>query len=701
MRKQQYSSVFFILLITLITTCPAVAQDPKKGGNTTKDSSALRVAQLQEVVVTGQYEPQSMKRSVYQVRTISAERIRLQGATNLAGVLNNELGIRFSNDRTLGTTDIELMGMSGRNVKVLLDGVPMIDRGDTRESLNQVDINTIERVEIVEGPMSVSYGSDALAGVISIITKKPGTASLSVTARIQEETAGGEYNPLLNKGQHNQYIGVSWQKKGWQLSAGGSHNDFGGWKESRDTTDAKREWHPKEQWLGHAKLGYHRTNWNAWYRLDLLDETILNHGPVFSNNNTTADQNFFSTRYMHQAQAEWRVNDRLQLNGIAAYTDYERRTQTTMIDLATGKRTLSAGQAEQDKASFNSTVFRATAQYRFSSMLSLQPGVDINLEKATGARILGSPSINDYAFFVSAEFKPLPGINIRPGLRFIKNPVYDAPPVIPSVNTKFDLGKNLDLRLAYAHGFRSPALRELYFYFFDASHSIKGNPDLKAEYSNSFNGSLTWQAVTSGKFRIKSTLGAFYNDFRNQINYGYAINSPDTMTYINIDKFRTTGGTFSNAIDWQDLQATIGFSYIGRYNRLSADTVFKTTDLPTFTWSPEFNTNLIYNLKKIGTKLSLFYKYTGKRPVYQAGVSNGQTIARLAETASFHWADLTANKSITKYITLSAGVKNIFDVTTLANTVGDTGGAHSSGAAVPLSYGRSYFLGLNFQWSKQ
>jgi outer membrane receptor for ferrienterochelin and colicins len=127
---------------------------------------------LGEVVITGQYKPQSVKNSVYQVRVINSERIRQSGATEIKQVLANQLGFRFSNDNTIGTTDVQLMGMSGRNVKILLDGVPMVDRGDTRESLNQVDVNTIERIEIVEGPMSVSYGSDALAGVINIITKK-------------------------------------------------------------------------------------------------------------------------------------------------------------------------------------------------------------------------------------------------------------------------------------------------------------------------------------------------------------------------------------------------------------------------------------------------------------------------------------------------------------------------------------------------
>ena len=170
---------------------------------------------------------------------------------------------------------------------------------------------------------------------------------------------------------------------------------------------------------------------------------------------------------------------------------------------------LTTGEGEQDISKFNSFVFRNTLQYQISNKISLQPGIDINREKASGQRILGNPVITDYAAFVSAEIKPTDKINIRPGLRFIKNSVYDAPPVIPSINTKFILSKQLDLRLAYAYGFRSPALRELYFDFVDANHNIVGNPNLKAENSNSFNGSLNWTAVPKNNMYLQCFISWF------------------------------------------------------------------------------------------------------------------------------------------------------------------------------------------------
>ncbi|GAB2764751.1 hypothetical protein GCM10027275_02430 [Rhabdobacter roseus] len=669
---------------------------------------------LNEVVVTGQYEPQSLRKSVYQIRTISSERIQQRGAVNVMGVLNNELGMRFSNDATLGTTDVQLMGMSGRNVKILLDGVPMVDRGDTRESLNQIDINSIERIEIVEGPMSVSYGSDALAGVINIITKKATGEHLGVTARLQEETVGQEYQPLTQQGTHNQSLGLTWQKKGWQVAVGGTNNTFGGWQGRAE--GRTKEWLPKDQRLGHVKVGYVNGTFSVYYRLDGLMETILSEGAENINTQRARDQKYLTNRLMHQLQGEWTISERVQLTTQASYTDYERRTQTSILDLTTGRRTLSLGQGEQDVAKFDSKTFRTTLSYKLSSAVSLQPGVDINLDAASGARIAGTPSISDYALFISSVINPTSAISIRPGLRFIKNSVYDAPPVIPSLNTKFSLGQNLDLRLAYARGFRSPALRELYFNYFDASHSIVGNPNLKAEYSNSFNGSFVWQSVarqgvarqnvarqsTSAKdVHLKSTLGFFYNHFHNLIDYGYDPTNPSVSMTVNIDQFRTTGGTFENQLYWNNLQASVGFSYIGRYNSILDEGDYASRDLGTFLWSPEVNASLTYHFKKLGTQLGFFYKYTGKRPSYTATVdSQNNPTVRLAEIGAFHWGDVTLTKTLTKYLRLSAGAKNIFNVTRLTNSSTDVGGAHSTGGPVPMSYGRSYFAGLVVNWSK-
>lgn len=677
-------------IFTLIFIIPAVlkAQD---------NSDSLKTTQLDEIVVTGQYEPQSLRKSVYQVRVISPEIIRMRNATNVQSILNTELGIRYINDPVLGTADISLMGMSGQNVKILLDGVPLVDRGSTRESLNQIDVNTIERIEIVEGPMSVIYGADALAGVINIITRKPaGTDSgLRIDARILEETAGKEYDPFTKKGVHNESVNANWKGKKWNAGGGVTRNTFGGWDAIHYLDDpTAKNFLPKEQVLGQASVGLQKDNLNAWYRLNYVNEVITTPGTPI--NNQVTEKEYITNRFTHQAQGEWEIKDNWSFTGVASYQNYSRRTRTTQTNLTTGKKTLSLEAGSQDEAKFNSIVFRGTSLNKISRKVSLQSGIDINVNEGSGERIDRNRSIGDYAVFASSEVSLTKRLSVRPGVRFIYNTAYSAPPVVPSLNAKIELSEQLDLRASYGYGFRAPALRELYFSFFDANHSIRGNTGLKAEYSNSTSLSLNNRVPLSSSVRLNTTLLTFYNVFDNMITLGFDAVDPTINTYVNIYKYKTAGGTFNNTVYWKNLTALVGVSYIAAYNRLSEDD----TSLPSLVWSPEVNTNITYNFEKIGASLSLFYKWTGERKNYQTTTVNGQTITQLASVEDFQWADVSASKKISKSIDLTGGVKNLFNITRLQNTSQDGGGAHTTVGAVNMSYGRSYFLGLNIHWSK-
>jgi outer membrane receptor for ferrienterochelin and colicins len=280
--------------------------------------------------------------------------------------------------------------------------------------------------------------------------------------------------------------------------------------------------------------------------------------------------------------------------------------------------------------------------------------------------------------------------------------VYEAPPAIPSFNAKFILSKKFDLRLAYAYGFRAPALRELYFSFHDVNHDIDGNPNLKAEHSNSFIGSFSWSPLQTSDLRFSSTIEGFYNDFSNQIDLALNSNAnPPSYTYFNINKSRTTGGTWENKLSLKNLEATLGFSYIGFYSSPYDDPAYIKSDSRNYLWTPEVNSNIMYDVKKWKTKFGLFYKYTGARPSFAFGTNtNGQDIIYVAKTSSFNLADFTVTTAINKWLTVNGGVKDIFDVTDVTNTAVSTG-IHNSAGPLAVSYGRSYFLGLSFQWNKK
>jgi outer membrane receptor for ferrienterochelin and colicins len=274
--------------------------------------------------------------------------------------------------------------------------------------------------------------------------------------------------------------------------------------------------------------------------------------------------------------------------------------------------------------------------------------------------------------------------------------------VVPSINSKFILNKQLDLRLAYAYGFRSPALRELYFEFVDANHNIVGNPDLKAENSNSFNASLNWTSLPVNNMVFGISLGGFYNEFNNQIDFALASASANQYTYFNVNKTKTAGGTLENKFSMKNLDASLGLSYIGFYRKLYDDKDYiKETDKE-FLWSPELNASVSYMLQAIKTKFNLFFKYTGKRPQYVTGKNaSGQNVLTIAETENYNLADFTTTTQLNKYLAVSAGVKNIFDVTNVSNSAVNSGSIHNAGSTVAIGYGRSYFIGLNFQWNKK
>ena len=654
-------------------------------------SDSLSVKNLDELVVTGLYKPQTLKNAVFQVRVISADQIQKQAATQVQDVLNKQLNIRFSQDVSTGGSDLSMMGLSGQNVKILIDGVPVIGRQGTSNeiNINQIDINSIERIEIVEGPMSVIYGADALAGVINIITKKTTNHKMFLRARVQEETIGNEYG--WDKGIHNQSVSAGYTWKNWYISGGAGRNLFQGWKD----TAIGREllWHKKDQIVGNVVLGYKKPSYHVYYRFDGLDEIISNPANPIGMQ-PALDQDYMSTRAMHQLQGIYKFNPKFTANALASYTHFSRQVYSTLY-YPNGDVRVATAPGTHSLNEFDGMTFRANVVYAPSEKISIQPGVDINLEEGSGERIkAGDRRANDLAFFITSEIKPIKKLNIRPGFRFIKNSLYDAPPVIPALNTQYVLSKNFDLRLSYARGFRSPSLRELFYDFFDASHSIEGNPDLQAEHSDSYNASLTWTKLLPTSTKLNASINGFYNDVDNLIDYATRADNPNVTTYMNVKKYKTVGGTIQTSMQNKAWTIGLGYGYTGRYNEY--ESVNKT--LPEFKFSSEANVNINYSFISLGLDLNFFYKLTGKLPFYQSVMVDNVEQIELSEVESYHIADFTANKTFKNGLGLQAGIRNLFDVTHLNQTLKT--GAHSNSGIRPIGYGRSYFLGIQYNWNK-
>src|SRR5690606_28130850 len=129
---------------------------------------------LDEIVISTQIELQSLKKSIHNVRVITEEDIQNQAATTLADVLNQYLKINVLPDNGKGRSTISMFGLDSQYLKILIDNIPIVSDSGLGNSidLTQINLNDIERIEIVEGSMGVTHGANAVSGIVNIITKK-------------------------------------------------------------------------------------------------------------------------------------------------------------------------------------------------------------------------------------------------------------------------------------------------------------------------------------------------------------------------------------------------------------------------------------------------------------------------------------------------------------------------------------------------
>lgn len=641
---------------------------------------------LNDIVITAQYAPSSTEKAVHKIRVIDRKKIDAMAAVNLRDVLTNELNIRISQDNILGSS-MSLQGISGQNVKILIDGVPVNGRLNGNIDLSQINLNNTERIEIIEGPLSVNFGTDALGGTINIITKKTQKERYSFSSGNYYESSG-HYN-------FNGRIGIHKGKN--ILSFSGGRNFFDGWSAREKTFEFEhirpadqqrhKEWKPKEQYFGTIYYGHYFNRLKFGYTGDYFHELITNRGlPRLPYRETAFDDYYTTQRIGNSVSLGGELRKNLYINQLIAHNHFKRIKNTYYTDLTDMSRILSINDDDQDTSTFSNITIRGTiSQSTETSKISFEAGYDLNHETATGVRIKNKKQqIGDYALFVSAELKPHRSLIVRPGLRLIYNDTYRAP-VIPSLNVKYSIKSNktstMALRFTYARGFRSPSLKELYFYFVDINHKITGNSELKAEQSNNFNLTASLNKVKKDRV-IKSELSIFYNEIKHMISL--AQSATTEYSYFNVDLFKSTGIQFQHELAIDHLKVNFGGAFIGRQS-----TFLDFTPTDNFLFAPEGRCNLFYEWYRQNITIGLFYKYTGKLPTF---ISTADDVLQKSIISDYHTADLSLSKSISnKKINITIGAKNLFDVTNIVGVA--TGAAHSSGGNnIAVGVGRTYFL---------
>lgn len=645
--------------------------------------------QLRELVVTGQYAPGTPEAAVQRLRVIDGQRIKRMAAQNLGDALRDQLNIRLAQDNVLGSS-VSMQGLSGENVKVLIDGIPVTGRQNGNVDLSQIDLSGIERIEVVEGPLSVNYGTNALAGTINLITRKSGHAPATVRAGLYAEHIG----------RLNTTVGGSRRWGAHELVINGGRNYFNGWDPRHGglpslqaqvaDTNRFQQWKPREQYFARANYRWSSDRWTWGWKGEGLHDRIIDRGmPRAPYYESAFDAAYVTGRLDQAIFSEGRLGNGKRISALAAHNRYRRTRNTWLRDLTTLGEELSAADGAQDTTRFTLTNVRATfSSAPDSARLRYEVGTDINIETGAGDRMDGQQRIDDYAAFASLEWSPSEVVTIRPGARYAYNTRFQAP-LIPSVNLRWRLSERFTARAAYGEGFRAPSLKELHLYFVDVNHDITGNPNLRPERSRSGSAGIAYRHA---KDRVVYTSEAnlFYNDVRDLIQLARLEGA--SFTYVNIGRMRTTGGSIGAGWDNGHWNVSLGASCTLRKDPFA--------DVAGEGWTavPELRGSITRQWMRQGWSASVFFKHQGEQPSYNVGLDGA---VQRGSISAFNLADATLTKQLwSKRLALSFGCKDLFDVRNLNATVGS--GVHDSGTgSVPMTTGRTYFVRVELELKRK
>lgn len=654
-------------------------------GENTSVSLKNAARDLDEVVVTGQLGALSALDATGKVRTIDRATIDAKGAVNLRDLLLNELNIRVSQDQVLGS-GMSMLGMGGEAVKILIDGVPVIGRQNGNIDLSQINLSNIERIEIVEGPLSTNYGSNAMAGTINLITKKARKSGLDTNLGSYYETVGN-YN--LNAGGTYRY-------KKHAFTFNGARNFFDGWNPGdpilkfpvKQPADSGRfqQWKMKEQYVGGIKYTYKWKRTELMPSIDLFRELIVNRGYPRQPLATTAFDDEYKTNRQNAGLeiVSWFKNS-MKLDVQLNYSNYKRIKTSYVKDLTTLNKTL-LDNSEQDTSRFVLYFNRITLTHsRPERKFNYELGYDINYETGAGTRIEGrQKAIGDYAVFGSFDWAPKNWVHIKPGLRTTYNSLYKGA-VMPALNLK--IGKTHHVfRSSLATGFRSPSIKELYMEFVDINHNILGNPDLRPELSEHLQVWYTY-SLKQKQWDVTAEISGYMQNMHNRISLSQSADGT-LYSYFNIDRFYARGLQSSLKVEWGQWTLGTGFNYIGTASNYSGGK---------YAFSPALTGNLTYQLRSGNTRFSAFYKYTGKQVAYFLGDDASVTQSFMA---SYHLLDMQVQQWLFhKKLGVSIGGKNLLNVTNVVAGSGVTGGAHtSSSGTAPIAWGRSFYIQITYHF---
>ena len=684
-----------------------------------KKQDSTKIENLKEVVITGQHNAQSVKKSVFEVKVINRDDINQRAATNLADLLNQTLNINITPNTSTGKSGVSLFGLDSQYFKILIDNVPVINEEGIGNNvdLTLINLDDIKRIEIVEGAMGVQYGANAVSGVINIITQKSSQENTQINLYAQEETVGDEYE-WFNKGRHIQSVKIGHNFSDALFgNIAYTRNDFGGfWNNQQgeiyDKDDGLRGhlWLPKEQHNAKLLLNYQKGRINIFYKYDYFNETInkynsavnLNENSATNTSNPLAlDEAYYNNRFIHHLNSNGHIGKKLNYNISLSYQKQTKDLETYTYRIRKDEKlnTLK-GEYLTRQAFFSRGTLSNFIQ---TDHVSLQMGYELTNESGYGSPLAitinpdekeAKQKLTNYDVFASSEIIITEQFSLRPGARVSFTNLFNDQYVV-SLSSKYLFKNNLELRTVIGSANRTPNYDELYTYFVDVNHNVQGNPDLNPEQGSSAFIHLKKQYVLANKkTRLKNKLTASYINVKDRIELIIANESPLAYQYNNIDSYKSFGLSSENSLQHNRFNIQLGASILGISKVLDRSI----TSNDDFLYNFQLNSSINYQIPNWKTTVALYYKHVGKQHqfVEKTNTEGGQEFQK-GFTASYNWLDATVKKSfLNKKIETTFGIRNLLDISSVKTSAFSAGAHTDEPSQIPLAYGRSYFLKLAY-----
>ena len=670
--------------------------------------------QLDEVVVTATGTPHTLKDVPVQTEIISRKQIEQLGAATFEDILSQLCpGFDF-NAGDMGS-QMTLNGLGNNYILIMIDGKRLNGDNGGENDLGRIDPHNIDHIEIVKGAGSALYGSDAMAGVINIITRHHDDEAIY----IENTTRAASYNDLR---QHNS-IGFSVGKFTSLTTFQIQHTD--GWQNTSEEDPAQTEYHIYDSrnktvnMYTNGQLGQ-RITYTPTDRLSFEADGYLYRKRIYRPTNgrhPSCDVNTFDMKYRDAGASlgsEYKLKgtDRITLDvSWDRHAYYYHYTDTTLEEGydPNGNYTPYFPYFP-DQEHLQSDQQRTMAELKgiftlpYGNLLSA--GAEYRFDYLHAPMRVRNGVADDWtaALYLQDEYTGVNWLNITAGVRFIDNKAFGFH-ATPKVSAMFKVA-DLRIRTGWSRGFKSPTPKEQGYHYLRTMGATTffymGNPDLKPQTSDYISAGVEYShggfsASVTGYRNGLDNMITLINVPLSQIPAGSA---PEYMgdgsgqvtprMYMNMEDARTMGVdatltwritsdiTLGASYSWLDTKAHVYDSKHDRLKEVTIDGMAHHKGNVYGTWQHRFNDAYRLGLGLYGRASSTrYYENNGNGKPYQ--------IWKLSSTH-----DLGRSRNGLTW-RLEAGIDNILDYMETTPH-----GLHY-GTTTP---GRTFYCTLSLKFSK-